>query len=87
MKLTGEKDAANSSLAIGSGDATGVVFVDATPALNTETQTAGSGGGSINQNNDGSITLTFDQNVLDVDSYPANAYLDLVGDDFVYRVD
>ena len=78
--------AANSSLAVGSGDATGVVFVDATPALNTETQTASTGGGSVSQNNDGSITLTFDQNVLDVDSYPA-CVSDLVGDDFVYRVD
>ena len=57
MKLTGEKDAANTNLAVGSGDATGVVFVDATPPLNTQTSTVASGGTANNRNNDGSITL------------------------------
>ena len=41
MKLTGES-AANTNLAVGSGDATGVVFVDATPPLNTQTSTVAS---------------------------------------------
>ena len=87
VKLTGETDATNTALVVGSGDATGVVFVDATPAMNKETNSLGTGGGSIMINNDGSITLSFDQNVLDVDNYPDYAYLDLFGDDFVYRVD
>jgi len=87
MKLTGEKDAANTNLAVGSGDATGVVFVDATPPLNTQTSTVASGGAANNRNNDGSITLAFDQPVLAAASYPEHAYLDLVGENFVYRVD
>ena len=66
VKLTGETDATNTALVVGSGDATGVVFVDATPAMNKETNSLGTGGGSIMINNDGSITLSFDQNVLDV---------------------
>ena len=86
MKLTGEKDAANTNLAVGSGDATGVVFVDATPPLNTQTSTVASGGTANNRNNDVSITLTFDQPVLAGDFYTEHAYLDLVGEHFVYRV-
>jgi hypothetical protein len=87
MMLTGEKDSANNNLSIGSGHATGVVLVDATPPLNTSTSTLSTGGTNNNRNNDGSITLTFDQPVLAAASYPEYAYLDLVGENYVYRID
>jgi hypothetical protein len=87
MKLSGEKDATNSDLVIQGGDATGVVFVDATPAMNKSTTVSSSGGTTNNVNNDGSISFSFDQPVLAASSYPEHAYLDLIGQDYIYRID
>ncbi len=86
LKFVGEADADNSDLKISAGHSSGVVMVDATPAMATagnvnDTATA------TNVNADSTITLTFDQNLLDDASYPEYSYLDLHGDDYVYRVD
>ena len=86
LKFVGEADSDNSDLKIVAGHSSGVVMVDATPAMATagnvdDTATA------TNVNADSTITLTFDQNLLDDASYPEYSYLDLHGDDYVYRVD
>ena len=86
LKFVGEADADNSDLKISAGHSSGVVIVDATPAMATagnvdDTATA------TNVNADSTITLTFDQNLLDDANYPEYSYLDLHGDDYVYRVD
>jgi hypothetical protein len=76
LKLHGEKDGDNANLSIAAGHASGVLLVDATPALATSFTVA-----------DATVTLGFDQPILDDANYPANSFLDLYGDDFVYRLD
>jgi hypothetical protein len=75
LKLHGEKDGDNANLSIAAGHASGVLFVDATPALAT----------SMSVGN-GVVTMNFDQDLLGISSYTANAYIDLHGEDFVYRI-
>jgi len=76
LKLHGEKDGDNTDLSIAAGHASGVLFVDATPALATSFTVT-----------DSTLTLEFDQPILDDANYPNNSYMDIYGDDFVYRLD
>jgi hypothetical protein len=76
LKLHGEKDADNTDLSIAAGHASGLVFVDATPPLAKSFTVT-----------DSTLTVEFDQPILDDANYPANRFLDVYGDDFVYRLD
>jgi hypothetical protein len=76
LKLIGEKDADNTDLSIAAGHASGVLLVDATPAMATSFKVT-----------DSTLTLEFDQPILDDANYPVNRFIDIHGDDYVYRVD
>jgi hypothetical protein len=85
-----EVDADNSNKKITAGHAAGIVMVDATPALATSMGLDNDTTAVTivdNVNKDSKISVAFDQSILDDSLHPEYTYLDLHGDDYVYRLD